>query len=227
MISFREQSMALESREILLIKFNIYTDYIFRKLIHVASPLIINNDTLRLRYTYISQYRKFERNYSLPVQILEFTVAKNFQPVKYFRNDASSPSHPSFSSISCQPTFEEREKKTNKKGSYSTVTLQTVSRVEKTIHARAILPQVSRVGPGAPYRTSTSRRKVGGRRVSGLTPREIESKGVDGEERREKEEKKEKREKEREKGSSNVSSFEPRSLRGGRKSSPRYVYNVR
>lgn len=51
--------MALESREILLIKFNIYTDYIFRKLIHVASPLIINNDTLRLRYTYISQYRKF------------------------------------------------------------------------------------------------------------------------------------------------------------------------
>lgn len=59
MISFREQSMALESREILLIKFNIYTDYIFRKLIHVASPLIINNDTLRLRYTYISQYRKF------------------------------------------------------------------------------------------------------------------------------------------------------------------------
>ena len=68
---------------------------------------------------------------------------------------------------------------------------------------------------------------MGGRRVSGLTPREIESKGVDGEERREKEEKEEKREKEREKGSSNVSSFEPRSLRGGRKSSPRYVYNVR
>lgn len=77
-------------------------------------------------------------------------------------------------------TFEESEKEKRKKESYSTVTLQTVSRVEKTIHARAILPQVSRVGPGAPYRTSTSRSKVGGRRVSGLTPREIESKGVDG-----------------------------------------------
>lgn len=125
------------------------------------------------------------------------------------------------------------KKKTNKqtkkrrKESYSTVTLQTVSRVEKTIHARAILPQVSRVGPGAPYRTSTSRRKVGGRRVSGLTPREIESKGVDEERREERKRKRKRNEREREKGSSNVSSFEPRSLRGGRKSSPRYVYNVR
>lgn len=46
-------------------------------------------------------------------------------------------------------------------------------------------PEVSRVRPGAPYRTSTSRKKVGGRRVSVLTPREIESKGVQGERKRE------------------------------------------
>ena len=174
-------------------------------------------------FIFHEMYRKFNEITHFQSK---FTVAKNFQPVKHFQNDASSQSP-------ANQLSKKGEKKTNKqtkkrrKESYSTVTLQTVSRVEKTIHARAILPQVSRVGPGAPYRTSTSRRKVGGRRVSGLTPREIESKGVDEERREERKRKRKRNEREREKGSSNVSSFEPRSLRGGRKSSPRYVYNVR
>ena len=153
-------------------------------------------------FIFHEMYRKFNEITHFQSK---FTVAKNFQPVKHFQNDASSPSHPSFSSQSPANQLSKKgEKKTNKqtkkrrKESYSTVTLQTVSRVEKTIHARAILPQVSRVGPGAPYRTSTSRRKVGGRRVSGLTPREIESKGVDEERREERKRKRKRNERERE-----------------------------
>lgn len=66
-------------------------------------------------FIFHEMYRKFNEITHFQSK---FTVAKNFQPVKHFQNDASSPSHPSFSSQSPANQLSkkgEKKKQTNKK----------------------------------------------------------------------------------------------------------------
>lgn len=113
MISFRE--WRLESREILLIKFNIYTDYIFRKSIRVTSPLIINNDTLRQYDTYFAISNKFNEITPLSIPNSQIHIPQKF-PARLNIFKTTLHLHPiPHSPFNLLPTNFQRKKKQRKR----------------------------------------------------------------------------------------------------------------